>query len=112
MSRDPHKPDEESRRFVGLHTALGTPQEDIARAMGIAPKTLRKHYREELDTGATIANGLVGGALFNKAVNGDTAAQIWWTKSRMGWREKQDATLKVAQEFTGFLVERAESDTP
>ena len=32
--------------------AYGVPEADIARVIGIDPKTLRKHYRGELDIGA------------------------------------------------------------
>lgn len=86
MGNPQHEPTDEGRRLVELHIAIGTPQEDIARVLGIDAKTLRKHYREELDNGAVKANGEIGGALFKKAMDGDTTALIWWTKSRMRWK--------------------------
>src|SRR5262249_30649797 len=51
-------------------------------------KTLRKHFREELDRGMAEANSNVTGALYEKAVSGDTIAQMFWVKARLGWREK------------------------
>lgn len=87
MSRKPHEPTDATRQLVSLHAAIGTPQEDIATAMDIDAKTLRKHYRSELDKGATLANARVGKALFDKATSGDTTAAIWWSKTRMGWKD-------------------------
>ncbi len=83
-----HKPDKTTRDTVTLHATVGTPQEDIARVLGIDAKTLRKHYREELDLSLIEANATIGGTLFNKAKAGDTTSMIWWTKTRMGWSEK------------------------
>ncbi len=67
--------------------AYGIPETDIARVMTVNPKTLRKHYREELDLGETKANAQVAGYLFNAAKNGNVTAQIFWLKTRARWRE-------------------------
>lgn len=80
------------RQLVQLHATIGTKSENIARIIGIDPKTLRKHYRDELDLGMDKANATIGGALFNKAKNGDTAAQIFWMKTRARWAERHDFT--------------------
>jgi hypothetical protein len=90
MSRRPHEPSKESRHLVQLHATIGTQQETIASILGIDAKTLRKHYREELDHAMAQANATIGGALFNKAKTGDTAAMIFWMKTRAGWREKSE----------------------
>ena len=55
--------------------------------VGIDPKTLRKHYRDELDLGETKANAQVAGFLFNAARNGNVTAQIFWLKTRARWKE-------------------------
>lgn len=93
MGRPPHEPSKESRQLVQLHATIGTPQAVIADILGIDGKTLTKYYREELDQATARANAAVGGALFNKAKSGDTAAMIFWMKTRAGWREKQDVNL-------------------
>jgi hypothetical protein len=61
-----------------------------ARVVGIDPKTLRKHYRDELDTGQIKATAKVAEFLFRKATTeGSQAvtAAIFWLKTRGGWRE-------------------------
>ena len=72
--------------------AYGVPEKDIARVVGIDAKTLRKHYREELDTGHVKANTRVAEALYRKAT-GDgpqsVTAAIFWLKTRAGWKETQ-----------------------
>jgi hypothetical protein len=68
---------------------LGIPQEQICLLVqrGIDDKTLRKHYASELVSGVAKANSQVSKSLFQKAVSGDTTAQIWWTKTRMQWKD-------------------------
>ena len=68
----------------------GVPESDIARVIGIDPKTLRKHYRRELDYGHVKANARVAENLYRKATGeGREAviAAIFWLKTRAGWKE-------------------------
>jgi hypothetical protein len=87
MGRRAHKPDPNLRRQVEALAAYGIPEIDIGRVVGIDPKTLRKHYRDELDMGETKANAQVAGYLFNSAKNGNVTAQIFWLKTRAKWRD-------------------------
>ena len=82
-----HEPTEATRQTVQLHTTVGTDQATIARVLEIDDKTLRKYYRDELDLAKCKANATIGGALFNKAKSGDTAAMIFWMKTQAHWRE-------------------------
>ncbi len=68
----------------------GIPEADIARVIGIDPKTLRKHYRDELDTGHIMALAKVAESLFRKATSDSpqsVTTAIFWLKTRGGWRE-------------------------
>lgn len=91
-----HEPTEITREVVQTSSGLGLPQEQICALIGILDaKTLRKHYERELALGKAEASSQVSKSLFNKAVQGDTTAMIWWTKSQMKWSET------VKQEITG-----------
>ena len=87
ITKPSFKPTDDERNLVEQMTACGIPQESQCLVIrdGIDDKTLRKHFRRELDTAATKANTKVAGTLFSKAMGGDTAAMIWWSKTRMGW---------------------------
>jgi hypothetical protein len=88
--RPPHQPTEATRQTVSLHATVGTRQEVIAEILGISVDSLQRHYRSELDTSREKANASVGGALFKKAMAGDTASMIFWLKTRAKWRETVD----------------------
>ena len=84
-----HSPSEEERRTVKALSGYGVPQADIAIHMDMDAKTLRKHYRRELDRGTIEANAKVAQTLFTMAtVDKNVAAAIFWMKARGGWREK------------------------
>ena len=104
MPNTPHEPTDAHRQTVQLHATIGTPQETIARVLGIDAKTLRKHYRDELGLSSAKANATIGGALFNKAKGGDTAAMIFWMKTRAQWRETQHVDLSSTD---GSMTPRA-----
>lgn len=90
MPRAQHQPTEQTRRTVESMSGYGIPQEDIAVVLGLAPKTLRKHYRKELDTAEIKANAKVAESLFKKATgdgNQAVTAAIFWAKTRMGWKD-------------------------
>ncbi len=68
----------------------GIQQDEIAIVLAIDPKTLRRHFREELDTGTIKANARVAESLFKTALKGGregTTAAIFWLKARAGWAE-------------------------
>lgn len=94
----PHEPTEQDRAKVKALSAYGIPQEQIARVFDIDSKTLRLHYRDELDLGVIEANAQVAKTLFSQATKeGNTTAAIWWTKSRMGWKEKTEVAHTDAE---------------
>ena len=101
--RPPYKPNDRDRQTVSVMVAAGIQQENIARCIGengVDLKTLKKYYKEELETSADKANAKVAQSLFQQATNGNTSAAIWWSKSRKGWKE----TVKNENENSGDLT--------
>jgi hypothetical protein len=84
-------PTEKSRTICRKLAMLGVPHEQIAKKLGIDGKTLRRHYREDLDEGDVEAFASVAGALWHNAVkNNNVVAQIFWMKARHGWIDRRE----------------------
>ena len=110
-----HAPTEKSRAEVAALYSYGIPQEEIANFLGIDAKTLRKHYREELDVAQVKAHAQVGRFLFQNATGATlkegashsdcVRAAMFWAKTRMGWREKDDSTQVQVSNFAVLDVD-------
>ena len=88
--RPAHEPTEESRNLVESLTGYGIPQSEIARLVGIDPKTLRFHYSDQLELGTIKATAKVAQNLFGlacKPTREGLSAAIFWLKVRAGWSE-------------------------
>ncbi len=88
-----HKPTEENRRLVKMLAAVGARVDDIGTKLGISHDTVLKYYRQELEEGRIDANAQVAQTLFQQAKSGNTAAMIFWMKTRAGWKEKSTHEL-------------------
>jgi hypothetical protein len=86
--RPEHVPTDKTKLLVKVMIAGGIEQSNVARSLGISRPTLRKHYPDEIKSGGAQANGNVVAALYKNATGGNVVAQIWWTKTRMGWKEQ------------------------
>lgn len=103
-------PTAQERKQVEALAGYGVPQDQIALLVrdGIDKGTLLKYFRHELDRGMAAANAKVAETLFQQAVSGNTAALIFWTKVRMGWRETQAVDITTGGEsFRGIDREAA-----
>lgn len=85
--RKPHEPTDVTRKQVEAMVAYGITQDDIAACLNIKKSTLVKYYREEIDTAKAKANANVAARLYNKCMKDETAAIIFWLKTRGGWKE-------------------------
>lgn len=113
MPRPKIKPTTEDRKLALTLSAYGVPQEEIAKRIGIrSPKTLRKHYREELDRGSLDANCKVVQTLFRMATSGkDARATMFWLQNRAGWRDRP-AFTPASVAAPPFIVARDSSGEP
>jgi hypothetical protein len=107
--RPPFKPTKDERGNVEMMAGFGVPHEQIASTIrgGIDAETLKKHFKQELIEGKAKASTQVGRSLFQKAIDGDTSAQIWWSKSQMKWTGEQKIDLTSSDKsLTPQLIER------
>lgn len=87
-------PTEEQRRQTKELSALGIPIDKIAIVIGVSAPTLRRACKSELALGAPIADANVLKNLYRMATDPRTknpAAAIYWTKARLGWRDRDAA---------------------
>ena len=91
MARPGFQATGQQREMVKTMAAYGCRYEAISKVLGISPKTLRRHFRIELDMGAFEANSQVVESLFTMATSGkNAAASIFWLKTCWGGRETAD----------------------
>jgi hypothetical protein len=91
-------PSDDQRIAVRVMAACGIAQDNICRAVinkGTGRKidlvTLRKEFRNELDSASEVCNGMVAQSLFQKATGDGSqsvTAAIFWLKARAGWRDQ------------------------
>ena len=71
MPRPSFKASREQRKLVKSLAALGLRQEQIVTTIGLrSPKTLRKHFRQEIARGTAEANAAVARIAFEMATSG------------------------------------------
>jgi hypothetical protein len=124
--KPPYEATDKDRLTVKVMVAGGIEQTAIAGVLGIAPKTLRKHFRREITTGSaeisaqvvssliTMAIGRPGrhateNAAAQPAVPANFNAAKWYSQARMGWSERiivddgkpADTPMRVVVEFVG-----------
>src|SRR5436305_6222900 len=88
MARPRFNATHDQKRNVEAMAAYGIDEQKISRTIGehgIDPKTLRKHFRYELDIGATKANSAVEQTTYQMATSGKCpAATMIWLMCRAG----------------------------
>lgn len=110
--RPPFRPTEDDRKRVESLAGTGALKQDQIALLVLNPttgepidgKTLRRHFRRELETGAIKANAQVGQSLFKKATGSGTqsvTAAIWWEKTRTGMKERVSVEV---EDKSGVLV--------
>jgi hypothetical protein len=88
--RPPHVPTKETQDLVESLSGFGIPQDEIAKLIGIDPKTLRLHYAEQIELGGIKATAKVAQNLFNMACKPNREglqAAIFWLRVRAHWSE-------------------------
>ena len=113
--RPPHQPTTRDRTYVESLASYGVPEDDIARVVGIAPHTLRKHYRDQIENGQIRSNAQVAGFLFSAAKKGNVTAMIFWLKCRARWSEPRDQMAGMApgkKEAAAIAAQQVDISSP
>jgi hypothetical protein len=99
--RRKHLPRAQERIAAETLAGYGISQDEIALVLGVAPKTLRDRYRDDLDRGTARANAAVAQNLYRKAT-GDSresvTAAMFWLRCRAGWSEFSPAPARPQHE--------------
>ena len=91
--RPEYKKTDEDAKNVEALTIAGVPQKLVSKILKISEPTLRKHYRDELDTSKAKANAVISQSLFKLARKANVTAQIFWLKTQAGWKETNHVEL-------------------
>ena len=105
MSRPKFVPTKEQRLTVKTLSAYGIKQDGIARMVGLrSPKTLRKHFGEEIILGAIEAVAQVSQTHYQMAKSGKhPASTIHFLNSRARWLDIASSESQAAS-LPDFVV--------
>ena len=86
----------------------GLTQSQIAEYFGVTPALITQHkkfpdFAEALSKGKSKGIAQVASSLFEKAINGDTAAAIFFLRARAGWVD-QKIQAKISQEISAVAL--------
>jgi hypothetical protein len=91
--RPPFVPTQFHRDLVKHCKASGMTHKDICHLVKwpdgepISEGTLTRYFRKELDAGLPEAIAKMSSKLFQKGIDGDITAMIFWLKTRARWKE-------------------------
>lgn len=100
--RPSHQPTKQTQELVRTLYIAGWNEERISRVVdgGIAPHTLRKHYRDQLDVGKAQVDAMVTQSIVLQALGGQpvpgqpinwreasSSMSAFYARTRMGWKE-------------------------
>lgn len=99
---------EETANCVAALVCCGQSHENIRKILGIGLTTLKKYYRNELENGAEIANGLVQMQIYKRAMSDGRdglVAGIFWLKCRCGWNDRQIIEVGIKRDINEYTIE-------
>lgn len=108
----PFVPRDDQRRPVEILRGAGNPVALIAHVLDIDEKTLRRHFRPELEAGKEALVAALGVAVIKAGLNGDWRAALSWLARHAPdkWRlrdepEPRQSAAGAVISFTGGLPE-------
>lgn len=110
----PTKYDEALLDDVRERALKGETDEEISAGINVSRSTLalwkarHPEFSDALRAWKGEADDAVELSLYNKALNGDTTAAIFWLKNRRkdDWRDKHDVELSASGDLAAIIAER------
>ena len=93
--RPPYQPTDKDRSMVRAMVGFGIPEVEIAKVLSIDPKTLRKHFVQELEVGHVEANAKVAASLYRRATGEGREAVIAGIFARTGQARRRRAGTRA-----------------
>lgn len=88
----PHERSEDVAKVVATYAAQGASENFICSIVNIRPGQLRRHYSQELQHGAEMANQMVASTALAMATSGESEQMTkFWLKARAKWRDGETA---------------------
>ena len=94
MGRPPWEPTAQDRYRAKTAAMMGMSEIETERFVGKHIDTIKKHCKAELDEGRYGVNSQVANRLFERCMDGEVTALIYWTKAKMGWTDKPTQELE------------------
>lgn len=113
LRMDPHNKtnlSDENRDRLMAALLDGYPKAAIARALGVSARTLDRLIRDDSELEAqaeaqrSFEEGELRDILMELARKGDTVAAIFLAKARHGWRDRDDANVKIDKKGAGGVL--------
>jgi len=104
--KTPFEPTQQQRVLVNMMSLNGVKHSEQAKALGITPKMLKKHFTEEIEYGRIVTTANVANALYRNAMDGNVTAQTFFLKSQAGWREADKLEISLEGRDTPTNTEK------
>jgi len=97
---------------------LGATEAELGPLLGVTDRTIRNwkkahpKFAAAIEEGSKHANAKVMGALYKNCIRGDATSIIWWTKNKMGWRDKADINANLSGEIHTITRRVIDDKTP
>lgn len=99
---------EEKINLVKSLARFGVKTELIANHLRISEPTLFKYYKDHMADSRVFAHMNMGESLYNRALNGDTSAAIFYAKTQMGWKEPKDDDTEKNNNNTTVIIKESD----
>jgi hypothetical protein len=98
-------------RIVEDMSGRGARLDDIACVIGISPRTLDRWLKHDdvklaYKRGKAVAVDDVSRTLYQKALDGDTVAMIFYLKAQAGWSDKQNEQAQEMPDVQIYMPKR------